>query len=848
MNKRSLVRTLLTPLLGVAAVLSLAGTASAQSVSNWLGGGVNGNWSTSGNWDVIPSQANGVETVLVFSGSPQINSIMDTPSPLTVSHIQTAAGSTALYSITGGQLVFSGANSDAGTYPTGILNQGTGGIRINSNLAINTPIEIRPDINNPTGAEIFLGAGMTNQLTGSGNISVFQGTAIAGTLLIQSRNNVNYTGNVAVNNITSVMLAAPNALFRTNAITLLSSGNSLLFAGNTSASGLPQSGFNQQLGNVSGAGQLLVGDALPATVLSGYLGGNVAMNGSATLTGTNTASHFGKVGGGTLQLRSSNNAYSASISVRQGTILIETSGTGIGSQAGSSVTYATVYGGTQLRLNNANVTGGVPAQGRLGDLFDIRLSGGTFRLDGSPTASASNIEFVRNLVPYAGLGVVAVNANAAQFARLDFAAFDATTLSRGGQIGFAGPSLGAGTAAGQSGVTFTDATAVNASAIGGILPWSLAQTTYATAPGAAGVTFLPDTFATVGANGITPLTAFDANNNILTSGATALPATINSLVIGNVGAVTSNATTVTSGAILSRAVGIIDGTGITSTNRGYFSAGTTGSLTITAPVTLPGLSTSGTVSLSSLTLTGTNPTLQVNSGTTTLTAAVAGSPVYVVTKGALLAVPTGLTVNGSGGTLRGNGTVVGNVTVAAGGLIGGTSNGGDNTGGQSPGTLTVNGALTLQGGSNVRFYINSVFGDTAGSTTNGEFTQAKIIATSLDLTSATSGNPITIQPWSLDLKNSAGNAPIYDFNNTETYSWVLGTFSGGITGFSSDKFTVNTAFQNFATNNPLGAGSFTVGQVGNDLVLNFGTPIPEPTLLGFAAIGLAFVARRRMKA
>jgi fibronectin-binding autotransporter adhesin len=860
MITRLFVRRLLTPLLSAAATLAIAGPVSAQNVSNWLGNGGNGNWSTSANWDAPPVAASGgaggTSTFITMEGTTNTTTNMNLASPFTITQLTQGTTATSGFTINGGTFNFQ-ADADTLTNPAGIINNSNRVMRLNSNLNVNIPITVFMPTNDPNGAEMYWGQGTKNQLSGSGNITTVPDAAPATNLVILSRNNVNYTGNVNITLASAIQLGAPNALFRSTAISMANSTQSLAFAGFTSASGLGSAGFNQQLGNISGSGQFTLGDlggaAQAATVLSGYNNSNAILGGAASLAGTNTLSHFGKVGTGTTTIRSSNNSFVASFSVREGTLTLETSGVAVGSYSGTAQSFAVIYGGTQFRLNNATAT--TIAAGRLGDLFDIRLSGGVFRFDGSGTASASNTENVRNLIPYAGLGVVAVNANAAQFARFNFADFDSSTLGRGGQIGFVGPSLGAGTGAGQSGVTFTSTTALNATAIGGILPWSLAQTNYTTNPGAANVTFVPNTFGTSGANGIAPLTTFDGSNVLAPAGASVLPATINSLVLDAGATTVSSAnTTVTAAAILARGTSTLDGTGITSANRGYFTATPGGALTITAPVVLTGttattsgLSTSGNVNLAAVTMSGTNPTLQVNSGNTTLTGAVTGAttnPIFVVTRGSTLTVPTGLTINTGGGTLRGNGTVVGNVTVAAGGLIGGTSNAGDNTAGQAPGTLTINGDLILQAGANFRFYINSVYGDTGGSTTNGQYTQAKILATTLDLTQANSTTKITVQPWSLDLKNSAGNAPIYDYDNTEEYFWVLGTFSGGITGFSSDKFTVNTAFQNFATNNPLGFGSYEVLQQGNNLVLHF-NPVPEPALLGLAALGLVALRRRK---
>jgi autotransporter-associated beta strand protein len=99
----------------------------------------------------------------------------------------------------------------------------------------------------------------------------------------------------------------------------------------------------------------------------------------------------------------------------------------------------------------------------------------------------------------------------------------------------------------------------------------------------------------------------------------------------------------------------------------------------------------------------------------------------------------------------------------------------------------------------------------------------------LDITSLTSGN----------IAGDVGN-----FSDTNR-SWTILTTTGGISGFDPAQWTISTA--NF-TSNPAATGSWSISNVGSDLVLNF-VVVPEPATLTLACMGavLAGLAARRRR-
>jgi uncharacterized repeat protein (TIGR02543 family) len=249
----------------------------------------------------------------------------------------------------------------------------------------------------------------------------------------------------------------------------------------------------------------------------------------------------------------------------------------------------------------------------------------------------------------------------------------------------------------------------------------------------------------------------------------------------------------TAGAILSNVIRNSSGTaGFTKTGNGR--------LILSALNTYNGntIVESGTLRLSHVSSNNisSSPVIRINSGATLNTVDLASTTDLILA---------------SGQRLEGEGTVVGNLTVANGSLI---------SPGTSPGILTHTGNLVYASGGTYIWEINNATG------TPGVNWDLQNISGTLNI-SATSLNKFNIDITSLNLGNTVGDTS--NFDKYSNYTWTIATASGGITGFDVNKFNLST--MNFS-NDISGTdsnGYFGIQVSGNDLQITYTAAVDLPT-------------------
>jgi len=265
-------------------LLALAVFSAPQAMAasrTWDGGGANTNWSTAANWDVLPV----ANDDLTFNGTTRLTNNNNLTANTTFTGIAFASGAGA-FVLGGNQITLGGS----------VFNYSTSLQTINLNMILSG----QPTFSAASGKGDFLVNGI---LSGTGGfIKGGSGT----TLTLGSANT--HTGETWLQN-GSLQLNNVNAL-QNSALRFESTG-SMVFGAN----GGVASTYN--IGQLKGS-SAVVGIDMGANTLS--VGGN---NGTYTYAGMLSGTgNFIKVGTGTLGLTNTGTSYSGNLSVKQGTLSI----------------------------------------------------------------------------------------------------------------------------------------------------------------------------------------------------------------------------------------------------------------------------------------------------------------------------------------------------------------------------------------------------------------------------------------------------------------------------------------------------------------------------------------------
>jgi len=655
---------------------------------------------------------------------------------------------------------------------------------------------------NLTGANTYTGGSFidfgTLQLGSAGALgSSGTLTLRGGTLRFSASNTTDYSARFAAV-ATQAFNFDTNGQAVTLASALASSGGTLTKLG---AGTLTLSGANTYDG----------GTAINAGILA--LGSSGALGPSGTIS----------FGGGTLQLTSSNTTdYSARFSTAANqAYAIDTNGQSVtfGGALTSSGGTLTKSGAGTLTLSGANTyTGGTTvgagtlalgASNRLPDTGALAVSGGTFAL-GAFNDTVGAVTLTSGALTGTG-GVLTGSAYAVESGTVSaaLAGAGALTKSTAGTVTLSGAN------------TYTGGTAVNAGTLALGSSGALGSTGAISFAGgtlqfsASNATDYSARFAAVASQAFN----FDTNGQAVTL-ASALASSGGTLTKLGAGTLTLSGANTYTGATTISAGTLQIGAGGTS---GSVAGGSIVNHAALAFNRGDALTYSGVIS-------GAGALTKLGAGTLTLSGANTYTGATTINAGQIKldgsAPGSAFTVNG--GILSGGGTV-GALTIASGGSL---------APGNSPGTLSA-GATTFAGGGAFNWELNSTAG-TAGADPGWDLLS---ISGALNLT-ATSGNPFTINLTSLTLGNVAGE--VSDFSASANYAFTFVTTTGGISGFATEAFDLDTsAFQNPFT------GNWSIAQSGNNLTLNYTgmSAIPEPSTYaawaGAVALGFAAWQKRR---
>ncbi|PTY00598.1 hypothetical protein DB345_00405 [Spartobacteria bacterium LR76] len=769
----------------------------------------------------------------------------------------TALGSTGSLTVdSGGMLEFQGTSDSTVTFSAISLN-GTG---VNSNGAIynnsatsttlvgNITLAGNTTIGSALGQLTIEGAidlgtynlsvnniaaqlGLTGAISGSGNIT----TAGTSSLLL-SGNNSGYSGNTTIITGTSITAASNNALG--TGTTTVNSGGALMFQG-----GITTTGGSL---NVGGAG--VASGALSNVKGDNTYGGNVTFTSGTTIQATK-----GKL---TLSGNLSNSAAEAIVVQGNGTVYFSGDASGL-----TTGTVVNVSSGTfaSNSMSNVQINLGTGAQGSFaiptyspGDINNIQnVSLANISFANSQSATAGGVRLLMDL----GAGTSSDQISVATASALNVPIlfdFNNAGYTTGGTYTLLSTAGGAFSVADMSNLTFkSNITGLsgtfsgnNTSSItftastgpavwddsqsngqwGDAANWEIGGSTATNVPAGGSAT----AFTAASAGNVDTQASRYVGGLAFQSGSAAL--NIQNNTITTYGDIVNNSTatqTISSGLAINDGVAINAASG--NLNIGNVSLSSDGSshiLTFTGSknTTVSGVISNGSASNGAVVKSGTGTTTWTGANTFTGTTVINGGTLVI---NGSTAAGNAITV-ASGGSLGGSGTIGGQVIVS-----------GTLTPGNSPGLLSTASQEWRPGG-NYNWQVVD-FGGTAGVGYD-----SIAVTGSLDLSALTAGS-FAINLWSLSSIGPDVNGNAANFNPAVSASWTLVSTTTGIAGFNASNFVVNTT----ATNGTAGLsnvhdGTFSVGQVGNNLVLTY-TAVPEPStwaLLGLSLAAIVLLHRR----
>jgi fibronectin-binding autotransporter adhesin len=707
------------------------------------------------------------------------------------------AGSGAFTKTGSGALSLSATNTYSGatTVSAGTLTvSGGDAISTNSSVAVaggaTFALSSNETIGNLSGAgAITLGSNtLTTRLTadttfsggisGTGGLNVLQTGAATFALTLTGTNT--YTGASTLQNFGWLKLDGDASY--SNSSELRVNGNSrLTLLSDQTVGSISSSASTASLD--LGSFTLSAGGVNTSTTVSGAVSGtgNLVKQGSGTLTlaGTNTYSGTTTVSAGTLSVASDSNLGGNTVTLAAGSTLEITGATNIDNAIAlsgdatvsnsadatlsgviSGANTLTKAGASALTLSGTNTYAGTTASaGTLSVASDASLGSGAVNLATGSTLAITGATNIDNGIVLNGNATVSNSANATLSGVISGAntltKAGASTLTLSGTNTYAGTSVSAGTLSVASDVNLGSGTVTLASG-------STLDVT--------GATIIDNAIALAG-NATVSNSANATLSGVISGGFNLAKSGASALTLS--GSNTYSGTTMLSAGTLSIAGDSNLGSGAVSLAAGTTLA-ITGSATIDNNLMLAGAATvqaASAVTWSGV-ISGGNTLAKTGAGTLTLSASNTATGTTTVSAGTLSVTGStaGATAVASGATLGGSGTLGGTVTV---------QNGGTLSPGVSPGTLTVNGDLSMAAGSTLAVEIN---GTTAGT----QYDQV-IVNGAVDVSGAT---------LSATHGYSPGSGDSYTIIVNDAADAVTGSFSGlaeGATVAAGGNGTVLTA-------------------------------------------------------